>query len=85
MLAGWHETVDATPARRDSGQVGTDFLATEDTEKRVGYGNLHRADLFSGRRGDIVDKSSLRLQYDRKREIKGQTQKMDRTPLITVL
>ena len=34
MLGGWHETVDAVPARRDSGQVGTDFLATEDTENK---------------------------------------------------
>jgi hypothetical protein len=28
------------------------------------------------------DEGCLRLEYDKKREIKGQTQKMHRTPLI---
>ena len=28
--------------------------------------------LFGERMGDIIDKSSLRLEYDRNREIKGQ-------------
>jgi len=38
--------------------------------------------LFAGGRDDMLNDGSLRLEYGRNRRIKGQTQKMHRTPLI---
>ena len=77
-MSKWVNGLDPAPRGRDLGFALAGGYAGVRDESGSGM-------LYGGGGGDIIDKSSLRLRSERNRKIKGQTQKMYRTPLIPPL